>query len=60
MAKVKVKILNATIDGKGPGEIISIDEKSADHYEKIYYVERVGAAAKKDSGNDDGGDSDSK
>lgn len=48
MAKVKVKVLNATVDGKGPGETISIDEKSADYLESIGYVEKVGSKKSED------------
>lgn len=44
---VKVRVLNATVDGKGPGEIVSVSEKSADHLESIRYAVRVGAADKK-------------
>lgn len=45
MAKVKVKVLNAMVDGKGPGEVISIEERSAAYYENIRYVERVAEKA---------------
>lgn len=43
--KVKVRVLNATVDGKGPGEIISVTEKAADHLESIRYVARIGSPA---------------
>lgn len=38
MAKVKVEVLNAVVDGKGRGEQISIEEKTAEHLESIGYV----------------------
>lgn len=41
MAKVKVEVLDAFVDGKGKGEQISVEEKSADHLEKIGYVKRI-------------------
>lgn len=41
MAKVKVEVLNAVVDGKGQGEQISIEEKSAEHLESIGYVKRM-------------------
>lgn len=41
MAKVKVKVLNAYVDGKGPGEELSMDNRSADHLESIGYVEKI-------------------
>lgn len=50
--KVKVRVLNATVDGKGPGELITISEKSAQHLESIRYVARVGGADN-DSKDDD-------
>ena len=42
MAKVKVKVLDAVVDGKGKGEEVSIEAKSADYLESIGYVEKVG------------------
>lgn len=57
MAKVKVKVLAANVDGHTEGEIISIDERSAKHLESIRYVERVSKTAAKDDGDkEDGGD----
>ena len=50
MAKVKVEVLNAVVDGKGEGEVISIEEKSADHLELIGYVKRVAAKKSEDKG----------
>lgn len=41
MAKVKVKVLNAVVDGKGEGEVIEVEAKAADQLEKVGYVERV-------------------
>lgn len=38
MAKVKVEVLAAVVDGKGQGEQLSIEEKSAAHLESIGYV----------------------
>lgn len=49
MAKVKVKVLNAVVDGHKKGAVISIEEKSAIHLEKIGYVEiQKSATAKKE------------
>jgi len=39
MANVKVKVLNAVVDGKTAGSILEIDEKSAAHLASINYVE---------------------
>lgn len=47
MAKVKCKVLNAVVDGKGEGEVVTIEEKSAKHLESIGYVEIQKAEAKK-------------
>ena len=44
MAKVKVRVLDAVVDGHKKGEVISIDEKSAAYLESIRYVKRVGKA----------------
>lgn len=41
MSKVEVRVLNAVVDGKGRGEILSIDEKSAVGLAKIGYVEII-------------------
>jgi hypothetical protein len=41
MAKVKVEVTGAFVDGKGPGSTLSIEEKSADHLEAIGYVKRL-------------------
>ena len=54
--KVKVRVLNATVDGHGPGETIEIDERSVDHLESIRYVARVGAKPKKDESKEEGGE----
>lgn len=50
MAKVKVRVLNATVDKHGPGSEIMVEEKSAKHLENIGYVERV---AKKEDKKED-------
>jgi hypothetical protein len=39
MSKVKVKVVGAYVDGRGPGSIISVDEKSARYLESIGYGE---------------------
>ncbi len=46
IAKVKVEVLNAVVDGKGRGEQLEIEEKSAEHFEKLNYVKRVQAEEK--------------
>lgn len=51
MAKVKVKVLKAVVDGHGEGSVIEVDSKSADMLVKNGYVEKVNA--KNDSKNDD-------
>lgn len=38
MAKIKVKVTNAIVDGKKDGEFVTIDEKSAKHLKSIGYV----------------------
>ncbi len=48
MPKVKVEILDAVVDGKGKGEQISIEEKSADYLESIGYVKRLTAKKQED------------
>jgi low affinity Fe/Cu permease len=53
MAKVKVKVLNATVDGKGPNSVITIEEKSAKHLESIGYVERVAKSSNTNNGGSD-------
>jgi len=45
LAKVKVEVLDAVVDGHTTGEQIEIDERSAAYLEKIGYVKRVGKAA---------------
>lgn len=45
MAKVKVRVLDAVVDGHKKGEVISIDERSAKHLESLRYVQRVGGKA---------------
>lgn len=46
MAKVKVKVAGAYVDGNAPGSVISIEEKSAAHLESIGYVEKVAVEKK--------------
>lgn len=53
MAKVKAKVLNAVVDGKTKGEIVTIEEKSAKHLESINYVEIVGKASNQKAADDD-------
>ena len=40
-SRIEVEVLDAVVDGKGQGEKIQIDEKSADYLEQIGYVKRV-------------------
>lgn len=42
MAKTKVEVLNAIVDGARRGETITIDSRSAAHLESIGYVEIIG------------------
>jgi len=37
----KVKVIGAYVDGNGPGSIIELSDKQADHLEKVGYVEKV-------------------
>lgn len=48
MAKVKVRVLKAIVDGHKEGAVISIEKKSADHFEKVGYVEKVAGKGKED------------
>jgi len=41
MAKVKVEVLDAVVDGKKKGTKLEIDEHSADHLVSIDYVRRI-------------------
>lgn len=41
MAKKKVKVLNAVVDGHGKGEVIEVDAKSAEMLVRNGYVELV-------------------
>jgi hypothetical protein len=41
MAKIKVEVLGAYVDGQGPGSIVSVDEKSAMQLKSIGYVKIV-------------------
>lgn len=42
MAKTKVEVLNAIVDGARRGETITIDSRSATHLESIGYVKIIG------------------
>lgn len=42
MAKTKVEVLNAIVDGARRGETITIDSRSAAHLESIGYVKIIG------------------
>ncbi|MBW3113495.1 hypothetical protein KYJ26_16700 [Bacillus sp. MCCB 382] len=46
MAKVKIEVLNAVIDGKQKGEQLEVDEKSAKHLIAINYAKKVEAEKK--------------
>lgn len=46
MAKVKVEVLKAEVDGKKQGEQLTVDEKSAEYLAKIKYVKIVQEAPK--------------
>lgn len=41
MAKVKVEVLDAVVDGKTKGAQLEIEKKSADHLSKIGYVKQT-------------------
>jgi hypothetical protein len=41
MAKVKIEVLNAVIDGKQKGEQLEVNEKSAKHLITINYAKKV-------------------
>jgi hypothetical protein len=43
MAKVKVEVLDAVVDGKGKGAKLEIDKRSADYLASINYVKIVEA-----------------
>lgn len=57
MAKKKVRVLKAVVDGKREGEVLEVDAKSADMLLKNGYVELVKEDKKKD---DDKKDEDKK
>jgi len=46
MAKVKVEVLDAVVDGHKKGAQIDIEEKSANYLEKIGYVKKVATSTK--------------
>lgn len=41
MAKVKIEVLNAVIDGKCKGEQLEVEEKSAKHLIEIGYAKEI-------------------
>ena len=45
MAKTKVEVLSAVVDGKGSGSTLEIDEKSAEFLAEIGYVKILGKGA---------------
>lgn len=47
MAKVKIEVTGAYIDGNAPGTQIDVEEKSAIHLEKIGYAKIVKETPKK-------------
>lgn len=53
MAKKKVKVLNAHVDGKGPGSVIEVDGKTADMLVKNGYAEHVKEAKKQEAPKED-------
>ncbi|PID16866.1 hypothetical protein CSV63_02965 [Sporosarcina sp. P34] len=48
MAKTKVEVLNAIVDGARRGETITIDSRSAAHLERIGYVKILGEVKAKE------------
>lgn len=52
MAKVKVEVLDAVVDGKGKGSQLSVEEKTADYLESIRYVKRVETKSKSNKSED--------
>lgn len=57
MAKIKVEVLGAYVDGNAPGSTIEIDERSAKHFESIGYVRVIKAEKKTESTSDEKGTS---
>lgn len=56
MAKKKVKVLNAIVDGKGKGSVVEVDAKSAEMLIRNGYAEEVKEkkqAPKKEDGDED-------
>lgn len=47
MAKVTIEVVGAVVDGHGPGEKVSVDEKSAAYLERIGYAKVVKEEPKK-------------
>lgn len=46
MAKAKIEVLGAVIDGHTKGSTLEVEEKSADYLEKIGYARKLKAAEK--------------
>lgn len=53
MANVKVKVLDAVVDGHKKGEVIEVDAKSADALVANGYVKLVEAEKKSEAKKDD-------
>lgn len=53
MAKKKVRVLNAIVDGHGKGKEIEVDAKSADMLIRNGYVELVKEKKKEDKKDDE-------
>lgn len=41
MAKVKVEVTGAYVDGSAPGSVIEVEEKSAKYLEKVGYAKVI-------------------
>jgi len=50
VAKVKVEVTNAVVNGKGHGETLSIEQKDAERLESIGYVKILSSSNKKSEG----------
>ena len=48
MAKLKVEVTGAYVDGHKPGSTIEIEKKSAEYLESLGYVKKVKEAPKQD------------
>ncbi|MFD2924174.1 hypothetical protein [Halobacillus naozhouensis] len=49
MAKVKVEVLDAIVDGNTKGEQLSVEERSAKYLESIGYVEIIDKSKSKET-----------